>query len=58
MSKKRSPKSGRPSNKAMPPRIDAAPDEIAQIVLGVKPPEKWRYLEEADGGNHSEKEDA
>ena len=47
MSKKRS-KTRRSSNKAMPPQIDAAPDEIAQVVLGVKPPEKWRYLEESD----------
>ena len=36
---------GRPP-RSMPPRIDASPEEIARVVLNVKPPKKWRYLEE------------
>ena len=29
----------------MPPRIDASPEEIARVVLNVKPPKKWKYLD-------------
>ena len=36
---------GRPL-RPMPARIDASPEEIARVVLNVKPPRKWRYLEE------------
>lgn len=35
---------GRPP-RSIPPRIDASPEEIARVVLNVKPPEKWRYME-------------
>ena len=49
MSKWKSRKTGRPVTKPMPPRIDASPEEIAQVVLAVKPPKKWRYLNEAEG---------
>ena len=31
---------GRPP-RVMPPRIDASPEEIARVVLNVKPPKKW-----------------
>ena len=34
---------GRPP-RSMPPRVDASPEEIARVVLNVKPPEKWRYM--------------
>ncbi len=30
----------------MPERIDASPEEVARVVLNVKPPKKWRYMEE------------
>ena len=56
MSKRKSPKTGRPVKRTMPPRIDASPEEIAQVVLGVKPPEKWRYLDESDYEDDSQKE--
>ena len=35
---------GRPP-RTMPPKIDASPEEIARVVLNVKPPKKWRYME-------------
>ena len=38
---------GRPL-RSMPPRIDASPEQIARVVLNVKPPEKWRYLQKKD----------
>ena len=49
MSKRKSPKTGRPVTKTMPPRIEATPEEIAQVVLQVTPPKKWRYLSDSDG---------
>ena len=36
---------GRPP-RTMPPRIDASPEEIARVVLNIKPPKKWQYLQE------------
>ena len=33
---------------AMPERIDASPEEIAEVVLGTKPETHWRY--EAESG--------
>ena len=47
MADKKRPR-GRPSNKTMPPRIDASPEEIARTVLRApaKRPEDWRYLRE------------
>ena len=36
---------GRPSELTMPEPIDASPEQIARVVLSVKPPEKWRYLQ-------------
>ena len=48
MSKRKSSKTGRPVTKTMPPRIDASPEEIAQVVLQVTPPKKWRYLDGVD----------
>ena len=35
---------GRPP-RSMPQKIDASPEQIARVVLSVKPPEKWRYLQ-------------
>ncbi len=37
---------GRPP-RSMPEQIDAPPEEIARVVLNVKPPKKWRYLKGA-----------
>ena len=34
---------GRPPKYEMPERIDASPEEIAEMVLGAKPKETWRY---------------
>ena len=31
----------------MPERIDASPEEIAEVVLKAMPKETWRYEEEA-----------
>ncbi len=42
---KKTPK-GRPPKYAMPERIDASPEEIAEVVLKAKPKETWRYEEE------------
>ncbi len=35
---------GRPVTKPLPPRIDAAPEEIAEVVLKMPPKDDWRYL--------------
>ena len=37
---------GRPVVKPYPERIDATPEEIAEVVLGMpaKKPDEWRYL--------------
>ena len=47
MSTKKKPvtKRGRPLKYEMPERIDASPEEIAQVVLRAKPKKKWRYME-------------
>ena len=37
---------GRPPKYDMPERIDASPEEIAEVVLQAKPKETWRYEEE------------
>lgn len=39
---------GRPPVHTMPDRIDASPEEIAEVVLRAKPKESWRFLEERD----------
>ena len=31
--------------RSMPPNIDVSPEQVAGLVLNVKPPEKWRYLQ-------------
>ena len=36
---------GRPPKYEMPERIDASPEEIADVVLRAKPKETWRYEE-------------
>ena len=56
MSKRKSSKTGRPVTKTMPPRIDASPEEIAQVVLQVTPPEKWRYLNGSEDEKDSREE--
>ena len=37
---------GRPVKYLMPERIDASPEEIAEVVLRAKPKEVWRYDQE------------
>ena len=37
---------GRPVQYDLPDRIDATPEEIAEVVLGAKPKHTWRYEEE------------
>ncbi len=37
---------GRPVKYPMPERIDASPEEIAEVVLKAKPKETWRYEQE------------
>lgn len=34
---------GRPVEYPMPPRIDASPEEIAQVILSAPPPDEWDY---------------
>ncbi len=41
-SKPKKPK-GRPLKYAMPERIDASPERIAEVVLGAKPKKHWDY---------------
>ena len=41
---KRKRRIGRPP-RSMPSRIDATPEQIARVVMNVKPPKKWRYLQ-------------
>ena len=36
-------KRGRPA-RPMPERIDASPEEIAELVLGMPPKTDWRFL--------------
>ena len=38
---------GRPVKYPMPERIDASPEEIADVVLRAKPKQVWKYEEEA-----------
>ncbi len=47
---------GRPVQFAMPDRIDATPEEIAEVVLGAKPKTTWRY-EEDTGRKRTRKAD-
>ena len=35
---------GRPPKFVMPERIDASPEEIADVVMRAKPPKEWQYL--------------
>ena len=37
---------GRPVKYVMPERIDASPEEIAEVVLRAKPKKVWRYEKE------------
>ncbi len=46
MSKGKKPR-GRPVKYDMPERIDASPEEIAEVVLKAKPKETWRYEQES-----------
>lgn len=39
-------KQGRPLKYPMPERIDATPEEVAEVVLRTKPKKVWRYEEE------------
>ena len=44
---------GRPVEKPYPERIDASPEEIADVVLRAKPKKVWRYEQEArKSGGH------
>ena len=38
---------GRPVKYPMPEKIDAPPEEIADVVLRAKPKEVWRFEKEA-----------
>ena len=38
---------GRPS-RPMPERIDASPEDIAEVVLKMPPKQDWRYLKAQD----------
>ncbi len=38
---------GRPRKYPWAEKIDATPEEIAEKVLQVKPPKRWKYLEQA-----------
>lgn len=38
---------GRPRKYPWAEKIDASPEEIAEKVLQVKPPKRWKYLEQA-----------
>ena len=38
-------KRGRPVKYPMPERIDATPEEVAEVVLQAKPKTDWRYLQ-------------
>ena len=37
---------GRPVKNSRPERIDASPEEIAEVVLRAKPKKNWRFEEE------------
>lgn len=37
---------GRPVTKALPPPIEAIPEQIAEVVLQAKPKQTWRYLQD------------
>lgn len=39
---------GRPVQHPRPERIDASPEEIADVVLKAKPKKTWRFEEEAE----------
>ena len=38
------PKRRRRRQRKMPPRIDATPDDIAEVILRTPPPKEWQYL--------------
>ena len=37
---------GRPAKWEYPERIDASPEEIADVVLGARPKKTWRFEED------------
>lgn len=39
---------GRPVEKPCPERIEASPEEIAEMVLRMPPKKQWRYQQEED----------
>ena len=39
---------GRPVEKTMPPRIDAAPEDIARAVMSQPFKKDWRYMKERE----------
>ena len=39
-------KRGRPPTRQMPERIDATPEEVADVVMRAPPKTKWRFEEE------------
>ena len=41
---------GRPPTWEYPDRIDASPEEVAEVVLRAKPKKEWRFEEE--GGRY------
>ncbi len=41
---------GRPVKYPRPERIDASPEEIAEVVLRAKPKKVWRFETDRNGG--------
>ena len=48
----------RPPKYPMPERIDASPEQIAEVVLLAKPKETWRYEEESGRTRRGREESA
>ena len=51
-------KRGRPTTRSMPERIDATPEEIADVVMRAPRKTKWRYLDGDGKGTQREAGDS
>ena len=56
MPKSKKPR-GRPPKYPMPERIDATPEQIADVVMRAKPKEVWRYEQETGRNRRIERKD-
>ena len=56
MLKQEKKRRGRPVKYAMPERIDASPELIAEVVLRAKPKKVWRYEQESGRTVHRKEE--